>query len=191
MSSSAYFKKPLNKYNNKHLPLKVFLLIKLAGLTKLQFFEMFPTFDYRKDSFPKVLIDKIKIKRKLKERRLKQAYKDLARNVERLSLRSPKRLEKLRRKVEFLPSTSKVVKPVAKVMPRACSPYPRAEIDHYNDPIDFPPSVENPSYNWEDYQPPSILEIQPPSIQEIAPPSPFPEVEIIPPPSVEFIPQLE
>ena len=196
MSTSPYFKRPLSNYNNKHLPLKVFLLIKLAGLTKLQFFEMFPTFDYRKDSFPKVLIDKIKIKRKLKERRLKQAYKDLARNVERLSLRSPKQLEKLRRKVEFLPSTSTVVRPVAKVMHRACSPYPRAEIDHYNDPIDFPlvdnpPSVENPSYNWEDYQPPSILEIQPPSIQEIAPPSPFPEVEIIPPPSVEFIPQVE
>ena len=157
---------------------------------------MFPNFDYRKDSFPKVLIDKIKIKRKLKESRLKQAYKDLARNVERLSLRSPKRLEKLRRKVEFLPSTSTVVRPVAKVMPRACSPYPRAEIDHYNDPIDFPlvdnpPSVENPSYNWEDYQPPSIQEIPPPSIQEIAPPSPFPDVEIIPPPNVEIIPQVE
>ena len=113
MSSNAYFKKPLNKYNQKHLPLKVFVLIKLAGLTKPQFFEKFPTFDYRKEPFPKVLIDKIKIKRKLKESRLKQAYKDLARNVERLSLKSPKRLEKLRRKVEFLPSTSKVVKPVA------------------------------------------------------------------------------
>ena len=54
MSSSAYFKKPLNKYNNKHLPLKVFLLIKLAELTKPQFFEKFPTFDYRKEPFPKV-----------------------------------------------------------------------------------------------------------------------------------------
>ena len=196
MSSSPYFKKPLSKYNNKHLPLKVFLLIKLAGLTKPQFFEKFPTFDYRKEPFPKVLIDKIKIKRKLRESRLKQAHRDLARNVERLSLRSPKRLEKLRRKVEFLPSTSQVVRPVAKVMPRACSPYPRIDIDLFNDPIevplvDNPPSVENPSYNWEEYQPPSILEIQPPSIQEIAPPSPFPDVEIIPPPSVEFIPQVE
>ena len=191
MSLNPYFKKPLSKYNQKHLPLKVFVLIKLAGLSKPQFFEKFPTFDYRKEPFPKVLIDKIKIKRRLRESRLKQAYRDLARNVERLSLKSPKRLEKLRRKVEFLPSTSKVVKPVAKVMPRARSPYPRAEIDNYNDPIDFPPSVENPSYNWEDYQPPSILEVQPPSIQEIAPPSPFPEVEIIPPPSIEFIPQLD
>ena len=81
-------------------------------------------------------------------------------------------------------------------MPRACSPYHRIDIDPYNDPIevplvDNPPSVVNPTYNWEDYQPPSILEIQPPSIQEIAPPSPFPEVEIIPPPSVEFIRQVE
>ena len=196
MDSSPYFSKPLGKYGNKHLPLRVYLLILQAGLTKPQFFTRFPNFNHRVDSFPKVLLDQIKVRKQLKERRLKQAHKDLARNIERLSLRSPKRLEKLRRKVEFLPSTSTVVRPVAKVMPRACSPYPRAEIDHYNDPIDFPlvdnpPSVENPSYNWEDYQPPSILEIQPPSIQEIAPPSPFPEVEIIPPPSVEFIPQLE
>ena len=70
-----------------------------AGLTKLQFFDRFPDFNYRKDSFPKVLIDKIKIRKQLKERGLKQAHKDLARNIERLSLRSPKRLEKLRRKV--------------------------------------------------------------------------------------------
>ena len=132
------------------------------------------------------MLDQIKVRKQLKERRLKQAHKDLARNIERLSLRSPKRLEKLRRKVEFLPSTSKATKPVAKVMPRARSPYPRAEIDNDNDPIDFPPSVENPSYN-----PPSVYEVQPPSIQEIAPPSPSPGVEIIPPPSIEFIPQLD
>ena len=73
-------------------------------------------------------------------------------------------------------------------MPRACSPYHRIDIDPYNDPmevplVDNPPSVVNPTYNWEDYQPPSI--------QEIPPPSPFPDVEIIPPPSVEFIPQVE
>ena len=196
MDSSPYFSKPLGKYGNKHLPLRVYLLILQAGLTKPQFFTRFPNFNHRVDSFPKVLLDQIKVRKQLKERRLKQAHKDLARNIERLSLRSPKRLEKLRRKVEFLPSTSQVVRPVAKVMPRACSPYPRIDIDLYNDPIevplvDNPPSVENPSYNWEDYQPPSILEIQPPSIQEIAPPSPFPEVEIIPPPSVEFIPQVE
>ena len=196
MDSSPYFRKPLSKYGNKHLPLKVFLLIMQAGLTKLQFFDRFPDFNYRKDSFPKVLIDKIKVRKQLKERRLKQAHKDLARNIERLSLRSPKRLEKLRRKVEFLPSTSQVVRPVAKVMPRACSPYHRIDIDPYNDPmevplVDNPPSVVNPTYNWEDYQPPSIQEISPPSIQEIAPPSPFPDVEIIPPPSVEIIPQVE
>ena len=71
-------------------------------------------------------------------------------------------------------------------MPRARSPYPRAEINNDSDPVDFPPSVENPSYN-----PPSVYEIQPPSIQEIIPPSPSPEVEIIPPPSIEFIQQLD
>ena len=204
MDPSPYFSKPLGKYGNKHLPLRVYLLILQAGLTKSQFFTRFPNFNHRVDSFPKVLLDQIKVRKQLKERRLKQAHKDLARNIERLSLRSPKRLEKLRRKVEFLPSTSQVVRPVAKVMPRACSPYHRIDIDPYNDPmevplVDNPPSVVNPTYNWEDYQPPSIKEISPPSIQEIsppsiqeiAPPSPFPDVEIIPPPSVEIIPQVE
>ena len=187
MHVNPYFKKPLSKYNRKHLPRKIFALIKLAGLSKPEFFEKFPTYDYRIEPFPKVLIDKINIKRKLRQSSLKQAHRDLARHVERLSLHSPIRLDKLRRrKVEFLPSTSRATKPVAKVMPRARSPYPRVEIDNDNDPVDFPPSVENPSYN-----PPSVLEVQPPSIQEIAPPSPFPEVEIIPPPSIEFIPQLD
>ena len=191
MSLNPYFKKPLSKYNRKHLPRKIFALIKLAGLSKPEFFERFPTYDYRIEPFPKVLIDKINIKRKLRQSSLKQAHRDLARNVERLSLQSPIRLEKLRRrKVEFLPSTSRATKPVATVRPRARSPYPRAEINNDSDPVDFPPSVENPSYN-----PPSVYEIQPPSIQEIpsppTPPSPFPEIEIIPPPSIEFIPQLD
>ena len=191
MSLNPYFKKPLSKYNRKHLPRKVFVLIKLAGLSKPQFFEKFPTYDYRKEPFPKVLIDKINIKRRLRQSSLKQAYRDLARNVERLSLQSPRRLEKLRRrKVEFLPSTSRATKPVARGRPRARSPYPRAEIVNDSDPVYFPPSVENPSYS-----PPSVYEVQPPSVHEIpsppTPPSPFPEIEIIPPPSVEFVPQLD
>ena len=191
MSLNPYFKKPLSKYNRKHLPRKIFVLIKLAGLSKPEFFERFPTYDYRIEPFPKVLIDKINIKRKLRQSSLKQAHRDLARNVERLSLQSPIRLEKLRRrKVEFLPSTSRATKPVARVRPRARSPYPRAEIENDSYPVYFPPSVENPSYN-----PPSVYEVQPPSIQEIpsppTPPSPFPEIEIIPPSSIEFIPQLD
>ena len=194
MDPSPYLSKPLGRYGKKHLPLRIYLLILQAGLTKPQFFTRFPNYNHRVDSFPKVLLDQIKVKKQLKERRLKQAHKDLARNIERLSLRSPKRLEKLRKKVEFLPSMSQVVRPVAKVMPRACSPYHRIDIGPDNDPmevplVDNPPSVVNPTYNWEDYQPPSIQEISPPSIQEILPPSPFPDVEIIPPPSVEIIPQ--
>ena len=191
MHVNPFFKKPLSKYNRKHLPRKILTLIKSAGLSKPEFFEKFPTYDYRIEPFPKVLIDKINIKRKLRQSSLKQAHRDLARHVERLSLHSPIRLEKLRRrKVEFLPSTSRATKPVARVRPRARSPYPRAEIVNDSDPEYFPPSVENPSYS-----PPSVYEVQPPSIQEIpsppTPPSPFPEIEIIPPPSIEFIPQLD
>ena len=197
MDPSPYFSKPLGKYGNKHLPLRVYLLILQAGLTKPQFFTRFPNFNHRVDSFPKVLLDQIKVRKQLKERRLKQAHKDLARNIERLSLRSPKRLEKLRKKVEFLPSTSQVVRPVAKVMPVAFSPYHRIDINSDSDPIEVP-MVDNPSsvvellphprieaipHNWEDFQPPSI--------QETPAPSPAPDVELISPPSVEIIPQVE
>ena len=120
-------------------------------------------------------------------------------------MRSPKRLEKLRKKVEFLPSTSQIVRPVAKVRPVVFSPYHRVDIESDNDPMEVPmvdnppsvmellphPSVEAIPHNWEDFQPPSIQEIPPPSIQEISPPSPAPDVELIPPPSVEIIPQVE
>ena len=114
-------------------------------------------------------------------------------------MRSPKRLEKLRKKVEFLPSTSQIVRPVAKVRPVALSfsPYHRVDIESDNDPMEVPmvdnppsvmelllhPSLEAIPHNWEDFQPLSI--------EEIPPPSPAPDVELISPPSVEIIPQVE
>ena len=199
MDPSPYFSKPLAKYGTKHLPLRVYLLIIQAGLTKSQFFERFPGFNHNVDSFPKILLDQIRERKRMKEKRLKQAHRDLARNIERLSLRSPKRLEKLRKKVEFLSSTSQVVRPVAKVKPVALSfsPYHIIDIESDNEPMEVPrvdnppsvmellpqPSVEAIPHNWED--------LQPPSIQEIPPPSPTPDVELFSPPSVEIIPQVE
>ena len=199
MDPSPYFSKPLAKYSTKHLPLRVYLLIIQGGLTKSQFFERFPGFNHNVDSFPKVLLDQIRERKRMKEKRLKQAHRDLARNIERLSLRSPKQLEKLRKKVEFLPSTSQVVRPVAKVKPVALSfsPYHIIDIESDNEPMEVPrvdnppsvmellpqPSVEAIPHNWEDFQPPSI--------QEISPPSPVPDVELVSPPSVEIIPQVE
>ena len=198
MDPSPYFSKPLAKYGTKHLPLRVCLLIIQAGLTKSQFFTRFPDFNNYIDGFPKVLLDQIRERKRMKEKRLKQAHRDLARNIERLSLRSPKRLEKLRKKVEFLPSTSQIVRPVAKVRPVALSFSPHHTVDiEDNDPMEVPmvdtppsvmellpqPSVEAIPHNWED--------LQPSSIQEIPPPGPAPDVELISPPSVEIIPQVE
>ena len=207
MDPSPYFSKPLAKYSTKHLPLRVYILITQSGLTKSQFFKRYPDFNHNIDSFPKILLDQIRERKRMKKERLRQAHRDLARNIERLSLRSPKRLEKLRKKVEFLPSTSQVVRPVAKVKPVALSfsPYHIIDIESDNEPMEVPrvdnppsvmellpqPSVEAIPHNWEDFQPPSIQEIPPPSIQEIPPPSPAPDVELIPPPSVEIIPQVE
>ena len=135
----------------------------------------------------------------MKEKRLKQAHRDLARNIERLNLRSPKQLEKLRKEVEFLSSTSQVVRPVAKVKPVALSfsPYHIIDIESDNEPMEVPrvdnppsvmellpqPSVEAIPHNWENFQPPII--------KEIPPPSPAPAVELVSPPSVEIIPQVE
>ena len=199
MDPSPYFSKPLGKYGNKHLPIRVYLLIIQAGLTKSQFFERFPGFNHNVDSFPKVLLDQIRERKRMKEKRLKQAHRDLARNIERLNLRSPKQLEKLRKEVEFLSSTSQVVRPVAKVKPVALSfsPYHIIDIESDNEPMEVPrvdnppsvmellpqPSVEAIPHNWENFQPPII--------KEIPPPSPAPAVELVSPPSVEIIPQVE
>ena len=108
-------------------------------------------------------------------------------------------MEKLRKEVEFLSSTSQVVRPVAKVKPVALSfsPYHIIDIESDNEPMEVPrvdnppsvmellpqPSVEAIPHNWEDFQPPSI--------QEIPPPSPVRDVELVSPPSVEIIPQVE
>ena len=202
MDPSPYFSKPLAKYGTKHLPLRVYILITQSGLTKSEFFERYPDFNHNVDSFPKILLDQIRERKRMKKERLRQAHRDLERSIERLSLRSPKRLEKLRKKVEFLPSTSQIVRPVAKVRPVALSfsPYHTVDIESDNDPMEVPmvdnppsvmellpqPSVEaipQPGHNWED--------LQPPSVQEIPPPSPAPDVELFSPPSVEIIPQVE
>ena len=112
--------------------------------------------------------------------------------LKRKVIRSPKR-----KKVEFLPSTSKVVRPLAKVRPLALSfsPFQIIDIDSSesdNEPMEEVPRVDNnppsvmellpqPGHNWEDLSPPSVQEIPPPS----------PDVEFISPPSVEIIPQVE
>ena len=98
MDPNPYFSKLLAKYGTKHLPLRIYILITKSGLTKSKFFERYPDFNHNVDSFPKILLDQIRERKRMKEKRLKQAHRDLARNIERLSLRSPKRLEKLRKK---------------------------------------------------------------------------------------------
>ena len=198
MEKSPTFRKSLSRYGIKHLPLHVYILITQSGLTKSEFFDRYPDFNHHEDCFPKNLLDKIREKRKLKKERLRQ--RDLEKNIERLCIRGPNR-----KKVEFLPSTSKVVRPLAKVKPLALSfsPFQIVDIDSSgsdNEPMEEVPRVDNnppsvmellpqpnveaipqPGHNWED--------ISPPSVQEIPPPSP--DVEFISPPSVEIIPQVE
>ena len=176
-----------------------------SGLSKTEFFERYPDFNYRDEGFPRILLDKIQERKRGRKERLRQAERDLERSIGKLSLKCPKRL---RKKVEFQPSTSKVGRPIARVRPFALSfsPFPIIDIssDSDNEPIsmeeaprvDFlPPSGEElfpkpiveaipqPGHSWEDLPPPSVQIIPPPSIA--------PDVELFPPPSVEIIPQVE
>ena len=116
MDSSPTFCKPLSKYGAKHLPLRVYIWIMKSGLTKTEFFEQYPDFNYRDEGFPQILLDKIRERKKARKERLRQAERDLERSIGKLSLKCPKML---RKKVEFLPSTSKVGRPLARVRPFA------------------------------------------------------------------------
>ena len=164
MDPSPTFRKPLAKYGIKHLPLHVYILITKSGLTKSEFFERYPDFNHHEDCFPKILLDQIRERKRVKKERLRQAHRDLERSIERLSLRSPK---KLRKKVEFLPSTSKVVRPLAKVRPLALSfsPFQIIDIDSEsdNEPMEEVPRVDN--------HPPSVMELLPqPNVEAIPQP---------------------
>ena len=81
MDSSPTFRKPLSKYGIKHLPLHVYILITMSGLTKTEFFERYPDFNHHEDCFPKILLDKIRERKKVKKERLRQAHRDLERHV--------------------------------------------------------------------------------------------------------------
>ena len=68
MKPSAAFHKPLSKYGAKHLPLRVYIWIRKAGLTKEEFFEQYPNYHFRDEGFPQVLIDRIQERKQLGER---------------------------------------------------------------------------------------------------------------------------
>ena len=144
MDPSPTFCKPLSKYGIKHLPLHVYILITKSGLTKSEFFKRYPDFNHHEDCFPKILLDKIRERKRVKKERLRQAHRDLERSIEKLSLRSHKQL---RKKVEFLPTTSKVERPLAKVRPLALSfsPFQIVDInsDSDNEPMEEVPRVDN------------------------------------------------
>ena len=188
MDFSPTFRKPLSKYGAKHLPLRVYIWIMKSGLTKTEFFEQYPDFNYRDEGFPQILLDRIQERKKARKERLRKAERDLVRSIGKLSLKCPK-VKRSRKKVEFQPSTSKVGRPIARVRPvaREPSPFPIMDIssDSDSEPIsmeiaprvDFlPPSgvelfpqpiveaIPQPDHSWEDLPPPSVQIIPPPSI---------------------------
>ena len=48
-------KKHRTNYGRKHVPLKVLKWIYKGGLSKKEFFEMYPTYDFKKEGFPPAL----------------------------------------------------------------------------------------------------------------------------------------
>ena len=49
------FKRPKKSYGKKHLPIKVLKFIRKGGLCKTEFFEKYPSFDYRTEGYPLAL----------------------------------------------------------------------------------------------------------------------------------------
>ena len=86
MKPSAAFGKPLSKYGAKHLPLRVYIWIRKAGLTKEEFFEQYPNYHFRDEGFPQVLIDRIQERKAARRENLKKVEKDLERGIGKLSL---------------------------------------------------------------------------------------------------------
>ena len=185
--------------------MRVYIWIQKAGLTKTEFFEQYPNYHYRDEGFPQVLIDRIQERKKARKESLRKAERDLERSIGKLSLKCPK-VKRLRKKVEFQPSTSRVGRAIARVKPvvRKPSPVPIIDItsDSDSEPIsmevaprvDFlPPSgVElfpQPSVEAISQQGHSREDLPPPSV-EIIPSSVAPNVELFPPPCVEVISQV-
>ena len=201
MNSSPAFRKPLSKYGAKHLPLRVYIWIQKAGLTKTEFFEQYPNYYYRDDGFPR-----IQERKEAGKGNLKKAERDLERSIGKLSLKCPK-VKRLRKKVEFQPSTSRVGRAIARVKPVVRKPSPVPIIDITSDSDSEPISMEVaprvdllPPSGVELFPQPSVEAISqpghsredlpPPSVEIIPPPSVAPNVELLPPPSVEVISQV-
>ena len=133
-----------------------------AGLTKTEFFKQYPDFNYHDEGFPQILLDRIQERKKARKERLRQAERDLERSIGKLSLKCPKRL---RKKVEFQPSTSKVGRPIARVRPFALSFSPFQIVDISLDSDNKPMEEVLRIYN----HPPSEMELVPQPIVEAIP----------------------
>ena len=106
------------------------------------------------------------------------------------------KVKRLRKKVEFQPSTSRVGKVIARVKPFVRKPSPAPIIDITSDSDSELISMELEVAPRVDLLPPPGVELFPqPSVEAISQPGhsredfPPPSVEFLSPPSVELIPQ--
>ena len=77
-----------SKYGKHHVPMCVQTWIKMVRLTKSEFFELYPDYDYDKEGLPQVLIQRVQEKQEAKRNRptVKELEKEVDVEVERESL---------------------------------------------------------------------------------------------------------
>ena len=87
MRHAVGFHKPKSNYGARHLPLRVLNWIRKARLSKSEFFNLYPDYNYKKEGFPQVLIQRVQERRAAQRDNLKQLEREISMEVERLSLK--------------------------------------------------------------------------------------------------------
>ena len=59
MRHAVGFRKPKSNYGVRHLPLRVLNWIQKAGLSKSEFFNLYPDYNYKNEGFPHGLIQRV------------------------------------------------------------------------------------------------------------------------------------
>ena len=67
MMSQEMSQNSRSKYGKHHVPMCIQTWIKMVRLTKSEFFELYPDYDYDKEGLPQVLIQKVQENKKQKE----------------------------------------------------------------------------------------------------------------------------
>ena len=87
MKHTVGFRKPKSQYGARPLPLGVLIWIRKAGVSKDDFINLYPPYNFKKEGFPQVFIERVQERRAARIDNLKQLERDIAKDIEKLSLK--------------------------------------------------------------------------------------------------------